>query len=280
MPGKHEPGLDQKPADPRSANSRSRSRSPCSAPRSRRHHWPNSRPLRSTFTDESWPALPSRNERARSNERAEPVAAQHRRTRRLQLFPGRLADGCRPVPCGVPLERPALQSGCGRHRDLRGWVATVLMQTPTGAIMDATTRKRLVVALAALTGAAGASMLVLFGQLLPKWGREPVALSLGGNRRSPDPHGRRRHRGVALRRPARAQARFRSWHRRLGRPRRPVRGGDQVAGLHGAVQASMASAQVFTTSSGCSSPPTSRGGPAASISRKVSSRRRKVSAAR
>ncbi len=40
-----------------------------------------------------------------------------------------------------------------------GGFATVLMQTPAGAITDATTRKRLVVALAALTGAAGALVL-------------------------------------------------------------------------------------------------------------------------
>ena len=40
-----------------------------------------------------------------------------------------------------------------------GGFATVLMQTPAGAITDATTRKRLVVALAALTGAAGAIVL-------------------------------------------------------------------------------------------------------------------------
>ena len=41
-----------------------------------------------------------------------------------------------------------------------GGFATVLMQTPAGAITDATTRKRLVVALAALTGAIGAVVLV------------------------------------------------------------------------------------------------------------------------
>jgi hypothetical protein len=41
-----------------------------------------------------------------------------------------------------------------------GGFATVLMQTPAGAITDATTRKRLVVALAALTGAVGAVVLV------------------------------------------------------------------------------------------------------------------------
>ena len=41
-----------------------------------------------------------------------------------------------------------------------GGFATVLMQTPAGAITDATKRKRLVVAVAALTGAAGALVLV------------------------------------------------------------------------------------------------------------------------
>lgn len=41
-----------------------------------------------------------------------------------------------------------------------GGFATVLMQTPAGAITDATTRKRLVVALAALVGAVGAIVLV------------------------------------------------------------------------------------------------------------------------
>jgi MFS family permease len=41
-----------------------------------------------------------------------------------------------------------------------GGFATVLMQTPAGAITDATSRKRLVVALAALIGAVGAVVLV------------------------------------------------------------------------------------------------------------------------